>query len=97
MWADSWNTPNWGTKLARPIVGAVCTFTRSGGGHVGVCEKYDDKSKTIWLRGCNQSDMVNLVKRSMSGFTEATWPPGYPVVDNLPGDTTNTTRPGSEA
>ena len=31
LWADSWNTPNWGQKLAKPIVAAVCTFTRQGG------------------------------------------------------------------
>lgn len=75
MWAGSW--AKWGRKLPKPVVGCIMTFTREGGGHVSLLEKIS--GDTVWVRGCNQSDMVNVARMSMSRFTAATWPQGRPV------------------
>lgn len=75
MWALSWS--KWGTKLPRPIVGSIMTFKREGGGHVAVLEKIS--GNTVWVRGCNQSDMVNVARMSMTNFVAATWPKGWPI------------------
>lgn len=96
LWALSWKSPNWGTGLSKPVVGSIATFRRSGGGHVATVEKI--QGDTIWIRGCNQSDTVNVVKRSLdSSFVAATWPPGWPIVDNIPGDISNAVPQGRES
>lgn len=94
MWADAWHAPNWGQKLDEPLVGCVMTFTRNGGGHVAFLEKMD--GKYCYIRGCNQSDMVNVTRKSMDQFTAATWPPGVPIVRNIQGVITNAISAGKE-
>lgn len=94
MWALSW--ASWGKKLKTPVVGCVMTFSRAGGGHVALLEKIS--GDTVWVRGCNQSDMVNVARRSMSGFKAATWPSGHPIpTTNLAGNTSNAVEGGSVA
>lgn len=94
MWALSWS--QWGRRLRTPIVGCVMTFKRSGGGHVALLEKIS--GDTCWIRGCNQSDMVNVTRRSMSGFQAATWPKEWPLPKTrIAGDISNSTTGGSMA
>lgn len=99
MWADSWRSPNWGQPLPRPtsndfIVGSIMTFTREGGGHVALLEGMEGNGTAI-IRGCNQSDTVNVVRKGMGQFTAATWPAGVPIV-RVPGVTTDAVPAGSE-
>ena len=55
------------------------------------------EGNTFYIRGGNQSDMVNVTTRSWnSEFKAAMWPRGYPVVD-VKSDVSNVAPPGSEA
>lgn len=92
MWADAWS--RWGDRLKTPTVGCVMTFTRSGGGHVALLERLD--GDVAYIRGGNQSDMVNVVRKSMSSFTSARWPSGWKVA-KVPGNTSNSVEEGSES
>lgn len=93
MWADSWS--RWGVKLEKPIPGCIMTFTRNGGGHVGVLEKIEGNK--LWVRGFNQSDAVNCSTRTLNNtFTAATWPFGYPIVA-VESDTSNSVAAGKES
>lgn len=92
MWADAWS--RWGERLKTPVVGCVMTFTRAGGGHVALLERLD--GSTAYIRGGNQSDMVNVVRKSMSSFTSARWPSGWKVA-RVPGNISNSVEEGSEA
>lgn len=93
MWADAW--ARWGQRLIQPVVGCVMVFTRAGGGHVSMLERLS--GNTAYIRGCNQSDMVNVVTKSMSQFTAAVWPPGFDIVRDIQGDVSNAVHSGSEA
>jgi uncharacterized protein (TIGR02594 family) len=91
MWALSW--ADWGTKVT-PRVGAIWTSEREGGGHVAIIEKVE--GSTVWIRGFNQSDTVNVTTKNLGDLVSARWPEGWPLVE-VEGDTTNTMPPGSEA
>lgn len=92
MWADAWS--RWGDKLAKPITGCVMTFTRAGGGHVALLERLD--GDVAYIRGGNQSDMINVVRKSMSSFTSARWPTGWKIA-KVPSNILNSVDEGSEA
>lgn len=73
-WAEAW--PD-GYKLSGPALGAVCVFSRVGGGHVSTYEGED--ANNWYIRGCNQSDAVNVSPRKKSHGIEAfMWPKGGP-------------------
>lgn len=61
-----------GTKLTRPAYGCVVTFTRDGGGHVGLVV---GKTKTGMLKvlGGNQSDAVNIADFDPKRVTSYRW------------------------
>lgn len=67
--ALAWN--KYGTKT-EPCLGAIMTFTRSGGGHVGFYVSED--SSTYHILGGNQSNSVNITKLVKSRFVGARWP-----------------------
>jgi uncharacterized protein (TIGR02594 family) len=94
IYAKSWKAPNWGTKLSNPIPGCIMTFSRTGGGHVAMLEKLD--GNYCYIRGGNQQDLVNVVRKSMNTFYGATWPKGWAQVQ-VKGITTNAVDAGSEA
>lgn len=79
MWAGAWSQDCAELKLLKPPypVGSILTFTRSGGGHVALLEGED--GDTFIIRGCNQSDMVNVVTKGKAQFTAATWPRALPI------------------
>lgn len=54
--ALAWAT--WGTKSQHPALGDVLTFTRKGGGHVGLYVGEDDTHYHVL--GGNQGDAVNI-------------------------------------
>jgi len=65
--ALSW--ASWGVPVDKPSLGDVMTFTRSGGGHVGLYVGEDEKAYHIL--GGNQSDEVNVTRISKNRFYEA--------------------------
>lgn len=58
-----------------PCYGAIMTFTRRGGGHVGYYVSEDDNYYHIL--GGNQSNKVCVTKVSKVRFKEARWPTGH--------------------
>jgi len=78
LWAAAWGEqgPEL-VKLDRPLPGAIMVFTRNGGGHVALYEGED--ATHYHIRGGNQSDMVNVVRKPKSQFTAATWPRALPI------------------
>lgn len=67
-WSD------WGQKLDKPSPGAIMTFTRKGGGHVGFYVSED--KDTYHILGGNQSDMVTITKIAKDRLDAIRWPPG---------------------
>lgn len=94
LWADSWT--RWGKELTNPITGCIMTFSRTGGNHVAILERMDG-SNYCYVRGGNQSDMVNVTRRSMSGFKSARWPDGWHVANDLVASISNAAQGGTEA
>lgn len=72
LWALNWN--KFGTKQSTAMLGDVLTFTRNGGGHVGI---YVGEDATHYhIIGGNQSDMVNIMriaKNRLSQIRRTTW------------------------
>lgn len=74
--AINWST--WGTKLDRPIQGAIGVKPRTGGNHVTL---YESESKgKVYCRGANQNNRINLAEYSLRDFKHWRWPPGYPMI-----------------
>lgn len=70
--ASSWLT--WGQSVATPRRGCIAVFKRNGGNHVGFY--ISETANEIVLLGGNQSDAVNISKRSKAGFL------GYRIPNN---------------
>jgi uncharacterized protein (TIGR02594 family) len=72
----------WGVNLAQPSPGAVLTFVRNGGGHVGF---YVGENATAYrVLGGNQSNSVNETWIAKSRCTGIRWPAGEPPPTNGP-------------
>jgi uncharacterized protein (TIGR02594 family) len=95
LFANSWAHWKGATALAKPITGCVMVFSRTGGGHVSLLEKL--VGDVAYIRGGNQSDMVNVAKKDLSTLVGAFWPPGWPVATDIVADITNSVSAGSEA
>jgi uncharacterized protein (TIGR02594 family) len=95
LYAQSW--AKWERSLAQPIPGCVLVFSRAGGGHVTLCEKVD--GKRVWCRGGNQSDMVNVITKTLDdSFLGARWPSAFPIPTTaIAGDISNVAQEGSLA
>ena len=61
-----------GTRLDKPAYGCVVTFTRDGGGHVGLVVGIT-KGGMLKVLGGNQSDAVNISDFSMDRVTAYRW------------------------
>ena len=68
--AKEWE--NAGTKLTKPAYGCVVTFTRDGGGHVGIVVGKTSKGMLKVLGG-NQSDAVNIADFDPKRVTSYRW------------------------
>jgi uncharacterized protein (TIGR02594 family) len=67
----------WGVHLAQPVLGAIVTFTRAGGGHVGF---YMGARDGKWLiLGGNQSNRVSIAPYDPGRMTSIRWPAGVPL------------------
>jgi uncharacterized protein (TIGR02594 family) len=78
-WARSYE--KWGLPLDRPQAGAIVTFSRNGGGHVGFVVGQNEHS--ISVLGGNQRDAVNITKFAKNSkalkITSYRWPFGEPL------------------
>lgn len=74
--AGDWST--WGVACTGPVEGCIVTFTRSGGGHVGmVLGKSADGN--IVVIGGNQGNKVCVEKFPIANATAFRWPVGIPL------------------
>lgn len=70
LWARNW--AKFGDKLDDPAYGAVLTFARGNGGHVGF---YTGEDKDYYfVLGGNQSDAVTIAKIEKSRLLSINWP-----------------------
>lgn len=67
LWALSW--AKFGNHVDEPMLGDILTFTRNGGGHVGI---YVGENETCYhVLGGNQSDMVSVTRIKKDRLHEA--------------------------
>lgn len=78
LWALDY--ARYGTKLDHPVIGAIGTKTRNGGGHVFFVVGFDKSS--VWALGGNQNDQVCIERIPRSVIHSYAWPPGIPVIDS---------------
>ena len=71
--ARAWS--DWGQPLDRPANGCVVTFSRSGGGHVGLVVG-EDAAGNLLVLGGNQGDAVNIRAFQRARVLAYRWPPG---------------------
>jgi uncharacterized protein (TIGR02594 family) len=67
LWALNWN--KFGNVAKVPMLGDVLTFTRNGGGHVGI---YIGEDTTCYhVLGGNQNNQVNVMRIEKSRLSQA--------------------------
>lgn len=67
LWALNWN--KFGNVAQIPMLGDVLTFTRNGGGHVGI---YIGEDTTCYhVLGGNQNNQVNVMRIEKSRLSQA--------------------------
>lgn len=66
LWALNWN--KFGTKQKVAMLGDVLTFTRNGGGHVGIYVGED--TSYYHVLGGNQGDMVSITRIAKSRLSQ---------------------------
>jgi uncharacterized protein (TIGR02594 family) len=67
LWALNWN--KFGNVAQVPMLGDVLTFTRNGGGHVGI---YIGEDTTCYhVLGGNQNNQVNVIRIEKSRLSQA--------------------------
>ena len=67
LWALNWN--KFGNVAQVPMLGDVLTFTRNGGGHVGI---YIGEDTTCYhVLGGNQNNQVNVMRIQKSRLSQA--------------------------
>lgn len=67
----------YGTRLDRPIVGAIATKKRKGGGHVFFIASFDDQY--VYGLGGNQNDQVSIARFDRKVINSYSWPPGVKI------------------
>ena len=75
LWALDY--AKYGTKLDKPVIGAIGTKTRLGGGHVFFIAGFD--ALFIYALGGNQGDKVCIERIPRAQIHSYAWPPGVPV------------------
>jgi uncharacterized protein (TIGR02594 family) len=70
LWALNWN--KFGVRVTEPMLGDILTFTRNGGGHVGL---YVGEDATAYhVLGGNQGDKVSVVRIAKKRLVQARRP-----------------------
>lgn len=75
LWALDY--AQYGKRLAQPVVGAIGTKKRAGGGHVFFVVGFDKSS--VFALGGNQDDKVCIKRIPRSEINSYSWPPGVPL------------------
>lgn len=75
LWALDYST--WGQKLKMPVLGAIATKKRNGGGHVAFVIAADPNY--VWLLGGNQSDSVCIAKYARKDIYSYSLPEGWDI------------------
>lgn len=75
LWALDYS--KYGQKLDKPIVGAIATKKRNGGGHVFFVVSFDDKY--VYGLGGNQNDQVSIARFDRKVINSYTWPTGVKI------------------
>jgi uncharacterized protein (TIGR02594 family) len=70
LFALNWN--NFGVKVSQPMLGDILTFTRKGGGHVGIYVAED--ATTYHVLGGNQGNKVCIKRILKSRLSQARRP-----------------------
>lgn len=73
----------WGLPVAKPVLGCVVVFTRTGGGHVGFVVGVD-KDGNLMVLGGNQGDEVSIKPFARERAVGYRLPPGYRIPMPLP-------------
>lgn len=81
-WAD------WGQALTVPVQGAIAVKSRKGGGHVTMVEGQSADGHTLYCRGANQHDMINVASYPKDAFKTFRWPTGAQLPQLKPNVTT---------
>lgn len=74
--ALEWN--KFGTAVQIPAVGAIMTFTRTGGGHVGMYVGED--ADAFHILGGNQANSVSITRVAKNRLAGIRWPKSVPMV-----------------
>jgi uncharacterized protein (TIGR02594 family) len=95
LWALDY--AKWGQALLSPLVGAIATKKRTGGGHVFFVVDFD--STHVWGLGGNQSDQVSIAAYPRSIINSYAWPRGVlkPLDQHAGAFRTGAVSRGSEA
>lgn len=72
LWALHYAT--YGQKLKAPVIGAIATKKRDGGGHVFFVVDFDNTY--VWGLGGNQRDAVNVMRYRRDELVSYNWPDG---------------------
>ena len=73
--ALAWRT--FGKPLAKRAIGAVCVFSRTGGGHVALYVGED--ADALHVLGGNQSDSVDVTRVAKERLVAVRWPVTFPM------------------
>ena len=79
LWALDY--AKYGQKLDKPIVGAIATKKRVGGGHVFFIASFDDKY--VYGLGGNQNDQVSIARFDRKVIYAYTWPTGVKIPEKI--------------
>jgi len=77
------NFADYGIRCGK-MYGAVASFTRGKGGHVGFAIGYDPVRCRFLIRGCNQSDSVRDSWLAASRLIDLRWPKSWPASHQRP-------------
>lgn len=77
LWALSWASDADYQEIKEPRPGCVVVLTRSGGGHVSLYERTEDRNYI--LRGGNQGDAINERPFPISSVVKLVWPRSVPL------------------
>ena len=79
LWALNWN--KFGVKVDKPMLGDVLTFSRNGGGHVGLYVGED--AKYFYVLGGNQGNQVSVTKIDKARLSQARRPAYISMPTNI--------------
>ncbi|EBA18411.1 hypothetical protein RSK20926_11849 [Roseobacter sp. SK209-2-6] len=77
------NFASYGMRCGK-VYGAVASFRRGKGGHVGFAIGYDPQRNRFLIRGGNQSDMVRDSWLAANRLIDLRWPKNWPAAHQRP-------------